>query len=278
MHEDLVNPHQGVMTFDNFVKIAEQIKGVRQLNLYWGGEPLLHKDFIKMLEFVNANKIARCFGINSNGMLLTPDVADKILATNIDFIWISLDGSDAETQESIRIGSKFSTIVTNTRYLAKHAPARTRIEVWSVLTTKNLKSIENMPEFLHDLGIKYFHLQRMVVRTSETKNMRPSEPGELVALLQKKCKKLGINFRYYPRKPKTICICPFIEAGITWDGMVTPCVNIYTLALNSEPYQIKGVLNGPEMRKWRRRILNRDYSTICTTRCDIVGKERTLTL
>ena len=267
LHPDLMNPEQGFMSYDDFVRSAEQIRGVRRLYLSMGGEPVLHRDIVRMLWYVRDNRIARTFGFVSNGMLITPGVADDILRTKPHFIDISFDSPDAGVIESIRVGTDFETLTGNIRYLASHAAPETRIEINTVITTDNLVSLERMPEFLHDLGVKCLRTQQMMVRTGDAAELRSAEPSELVNLLTEKCRRLGIEFHYDPMLPKTVCMWPFRSVGITWDGKISPCCYIETIGLNREPFDFKGMWNGPEMRSWRRNMLKMEYPEICHKYC-----------
>ena len=111
-------------------------------------------------------------------------------------------------------------------------------------------------------------------RYDEIRDFRlPDFPRELKQLLEEKCKKYGIDFRYYPRIPKTICLDPFIFCLITCDGKISPCCNIKTQGLNIEPFQFKGFWNSHALRAWRQKMLDRDYPPVCIKNCDIVGFE-----
>ena len=271
---DLMNPDQGFMPYEKFVHIVDQIKGVRRLYLSMGGEPVLHKDMVRMLQYVSDNTIAKTFGFTTNGMLITPEVADKILATQPGFINVSFDSPDAGVLEKVRIGTDFRTLTDNIRYLAEYAPPGVRIEVNTVITADNLESLRTMPEFLDELGVPCLLTQQMIVRSGDMEDLSSDEPVELITLLTEKCRSLGIEFHYEPMLPKTICMWPFRSIGITWDGKITPCCYIETIGLNREPFAFEGMWNGGEMRKWRQDMLAMNYPEICYRYCTFKKKLR----
>jgi SynChlorMet cassette radical SAM/SPASM protein ScmF len=65
-----------------------------------GGEPLLHPDFLKMLDFLKQKDLG--LTLETNGLLCTPEIARDIAQTKDVFVSISLDGKNAETHDRIR--------------------------------------------------------------------------------------------------------------------------------------------------------------------------------
>lgn len=61
----------------------------------------------------------RALNINTNGMLLTPEVQPLVLASGADLIVFGIDGFTAETYEGIRIGARRDVVYENVeRFLA----------------------------------------------------------------------------------------------------------------------------------------------------------------
>ncbi len=274
-NDQLMNPLIGDMSYEDFVRITEVIKGTRRLYLSAGGEPTLHKDLVRMLTYLKESKIAKSYGFITNGMLLVPDYADKILATGLDYIFISLDGSDAETHESLRPGSDFKKITNNIRYLTEHA-GKTTIEIFSIMTKTNIESLLNMPILLQSLGVKYFRSRQLMERTTLTKGHGIDDSVKIANLLDRESRKLGIDYRYYPVQVRTICQDPFKRMKITWDGNFTPCCDMKAMGLNKEPFVAPNFWNSREIRDWRKLILNHSYPDICKLNCNIVDEVRTL--
>ncbi len=65
-----------------------------------GGEPLLHPDFPAMLDFILKKEMG--LNLETNGILLSPEMAGAIARQNNPFVSVSLDGADAKTHDSIR--------------------------------------------------------------------------------------------------------------------------------------------------------------------------------
>jgi len=47
------------------------------------GEPLLHKDIAKMVEYAVKMNVAEAVDIVTNGLLLEPDLSDKLIAAGL---------------------------------------------------------------------------------------------------------------------------------------------------------------------------------------------------
>jgi SynChlorMet cassette radical SAM/SPASM protein ScmF len=89
------------LPLDMFKSIVAQGKslGLSGVKLT-GGEPLLHPQILEILEFVRDQKLS--LGIETNGVLCTPEVARAIAACQMVHVSVSLDGVDADTHEWVR--------------------------------------------------------------------------------------------------------------------------------------------------------------------------------
>ncbi|MBF0544361.1 MAG: SynChlorMet cassette radical SAM/SPASM protein ScmF [Candidatus Riflebacteria bacterium] len=83
-----------------------------------GGEPLMHEKVIDLIEFLNSEKLQ--ITIETNGILLTPNIAEKLAQTEKPLISISLDGMDAPTHEWVRgVPGCFEAAVNGARELIR---------------------------------------------------------------------------------------------------------------------------------------------------------------
>ena len=90
-----------VLDLDLFKSIIEQAKplGLTGVKLT-GGEPLLHPQFSEIVEFIQSEELR--LTVETNGVLCTPELAEKIAACKEPFVSVSLDGTEAETHEWVR--------------------------------------------------------------------------------------------------------------------------------------------------------------------------------
>jgi len=89
------------LDLDLFKSIIKQAKplGLTGVKLT-GGEPLLHPDIEEILKYVRIEDLR--LTVETNGVLCTPELAQKMAACKDPFVSVSLDGADAETHEWVR--------------------------------------------------------------------------------------------------------------------------------------------------------------------------------
>lgn len=120
---------------------------VEWLNLYNGGETLLHPKRLEAFALIARHKqAARNRGksfprvvLLTNGMLLRPALVDELLALNaVDVFQFSMDGGSPAAFEELRTLAKWEPFVANLRYL--------RQQLVATRSTATMKSITIVPE------------------------------------------------------------------------------------------------------------------------------------
>ena len=98
-----------LMSLEEFQAIARDAvaAGIPRLRLFLLGEPLLHPDLPEMIRFAKSIGVPSV-EINTNAVALTPELSRELLATGLDEVVFSLDGSDAAGYEAIRVGETTS--------------------------------------------------------------------------------------------------------------------------------------------------------------------------
>ena len=89
------------LELDLFRSIIEQAKplGLSGVKLT-GGEPLLHPNINEILDIVLAEDLR--LTVETNGVLCTPELAEKMRACNNPFVSVSVDAAEPETHEWVR--------------------------------------------------------------------------------------------------------------------------------------------------------------------------------
>jgi SynChlorMet cassette radical SAM/SPASM protein ScmF len=84
-----------------FKSIVEQAKplGLTGVKLT-GGEPLLHPQIKEMLEYIQTEDLSMT--LETNGVLCTAELAEKMAACKEPFVSVSVDGADSWTHEWVR--------------------------------------------------------------------------------------------------------------------------------------------------------------------------------
>jgi len=134
---------------DMFRLIIEQAKplGLSGVKLT-GGEPLLHPQIQEILDFIRSEDIR--LTLETNGVLCTPDLAQKMAACKTPFASVSIDGANAETHEWVRgVKGCFEAALDGIRNLVK---AGFRPQVIMSLMKHNKDQIADVVRMADDLG------------------------------------------------------------------------------------------------------------------------------
>jgi SynChlorMet cassette radical SAM/SPASM protein ScmF len=137
------------LDLDLFKSIIEQAKplGLTGVKLT-GGEPLLHPQIHELLEFVRSEEIR--LTVETNGVLCTPELAEKIAACKDPFVSVSLDGAEAETHEWVRgVTGCFDETMNGIRNLVD---AGLRPQMIMTIMRYNKEQMEQMVRVAESLG------------------------------------------------------------------------------------------------------------------------------
>jgi radical SAM protein with 4Fe4S-binding SPASM domain len=112
----------GRMDFELFKKIIDDASkiGVKRVQLFIMGEPLLHPKIVEMIRYVKSKKIG--FHLTTNGLMLNQKIGDGILeagVTSADYVTISILGFTKETHEKVMRGVNHDRILDNIHRFTK---------------------------------------------------------------------------------------------------------------------------------------------------------------
>lgn len=118
-HPDMRRP-KGKMPFELWERCADQIAAISPDTQCWFsfcGEPLMEPG--RLLRFVAYGRSVglRSMNLNTNGMLLRPELAGPILESGLSLIVCGIDGFSRETYERIRVDGIRDELYANIEYL-----------------------------------------------------------------------------------------------------------------------------------------------------------------
>lgn len=102
------------LSFADFKHLTGQFN-LRWVNLTGEGDAFLNKDYLKMVQYLKDNGTS-VFLVDSFD-LITKDVAEILVRSHVDGIYISMDGATKETYESIKVGCNYDKVLTNIKNL-----------------------------------------------------------------------------------------------------------------------------------------------------------------
>lgn len=121
---------------------------------FTGGEPLLRKDIFELIS--ETRRLGMIAHLNTNGWLLGDEEAEKVIASGVDSVNISLDGAAAATHDRIRcMPGAFDRAVRGVERLValkRKKGSRIRIKTVAVINETNIDEVPLMFSLNRELG------------------------------------------------------------------------------------------------------------------------------
>ena len=199
---------KGEMSFDIFKKIVDEIAIENTSTRLWlaiMGEALLLGDrLIEMIMYAK-NAGIESVNLNTNAMLMDPDMSEKLISSGLDEVIIGLDAVTAATYEKIRVGGDFNKVVGNVTYLLEQIQERglksPNLLIQFIIMDENEHEVEEYKEYWLSKGASL--------------KIRPKiQWGTAV---ESKYLDLPDSARTFP--------CPMLirNCAIHWDGTIAHC-------------------------------------------------------
>lgn len=207
-----------------------------------GGEPLMRKDFLDIVELLSQNKNVR-IQIITNGTLINQHIAETLshYMNSMQLkgvVLVSLDGATQKTHEYLRGKGTFSKTLEGIRLLTNHGCPTT---ISMCIHNQNFHEIERFVELGESLGVDHvdFSVLRRVGRVVTNTMLETPSYYEVIKKLESilvKSTPERIQFMSSVFIPLCLlpvvlpmrsvnCGCGFKTLGIDYNGDVYPCVS-----------------------------------------------------
>lgn len=126
-----------------------------------GGEPLLKPDLLPLLTHLDRHSMVEELGIITNGLTIDQEIMRRLSGfSKLKKIKISLDGGDAETNDSIRQKGAFDKVMQNLPLIKEGE----RFEILFMLTAmkRNFRSLPFLFELCRDIDIDGLIIERFI--------------------------------------------------------------------------------------------------------------------
>ncbi len=223
------------LTANEIMKIINQMErfGILKLTLT-GGEPLLKKDFFKILKSA-AEKIPRV-GITSNGNLIDKKTSKRLKKYGVSVVKISLDGTEYFHDKNRGYKGAYKKAINAIKNLIDN---KIEVRVQSTLMQENTEEILNIMPILSNLGVKVHSIVPIspIGRAQKSFMMSPLQYKKYILRINKKAKELNSK-TYFEIRPvfgldlktnlevlstKYKCEAFKTTFEITSSGQVIPC-------------------------------------------------------
>ena len=166
------------MTLEDYVRFFDTApRGITEVNVVGGGEPLVHRECVEIMRDVK-RRGWRGYLI-SNGTLLDEDKARALVKMGWDRVRVSTHAGTAATYEQVQGVDHFERLRSNLQTydrLRREAGAERRcaLDVHHVLQRENLGEIDRMVEFAMSVGADHVVFE-LIFALSDDKRLTPDE-------------------------------------------------------------------------------------------------------
>lgn len=147
------------MPLERELRLIDELADLGTFSLaFSGGEPFLRKDIFEL--FRHAGKRGMTTSVNTNGLLINDAVADKIVESGLDMVYLSLDGGTEATNDYIRgvPGSFARTFQAITRIKNKRSQ-KPRVYVNCTVNNRNVSELLELVRAAQAAGVDGITMQ-----------------------------------------------------------------------------------------------------------------------
>lgn len=211
----------GKISRDDFGLILTQMgKQLQYITFYFQGEPLLHSQFADFVRMAKQHRII--VATSTNAHFLTAQIADDLIASGLDRLIISLDGTDAETYVKYRRGGDYNKVIANIKTMVAARNSRGVPHPFLELQFLVLKHNEHQIDEIKKLG-KELGVDKVTLKTAQVYEFE--EGNDFIPDLDKYARYEKRPDGKYQIKNKLPNHCFRMWSGcvLTWDTKVVPC-------------------------------------------------------
>ncbi|MFH0852748.1 MAG: radical SAM protein [bacterium] len=274
----------GELSQAEWLKVLEEVSGLRPYIEFTGGEPLIKKDLVFALASEGRRSgLTMC--LNTNGSLIDEQVADDIISSGLRMVKVSLYSLNESIHNTLRgvrnAGARAKESLNILRN--KNADKKIKIQIGFLLTGLNIDGINEIIDFASrnnfELAIQVldFVIERQYEQDWEKKSEiwpTAEQLGKYLKPLVVKKPSCVINqkfhlkliYDYYLERvaPKRICLAPLNNMLVWPNGDVSLCFRSGIIGNVAKEPTIK-IWRGREARNERKRLRQ------CNKNCRIIG-------
>jgi MoaA/NifB/PqqE/SkfB family radical SAM enzyme len=260
-----------LLPLDRFHKICRDIQelgGVKVLRYHNMGEPLLHPQATSMIRYANDLGLAERTELTTNGSMLTPEKAEELIASNLDYIRVSIYGATKESHTALTASPiKPERIAANIRHLRERRDALGALKPFIYV-----KMVDPMDEAEVARFRSLYDGIADEIDIEPPHNWTGSEGSDLLQIAYGK--KVVRDPEVVRRRAKEVCPSPFYMLALHSDGEASVCCVDWqegTSVGNVFQESLRDIWNGLRLREFQRMDIERRSceNTICRN-CDFI--------
>lgn len=254
----------GMMDIGMFKSIIDELGGnLTYLMLYFQGEPLLHRDFVKFVQYAHKKNIYTA--TSTNGHYLDEESAKALVRSGLNRLIISLDGITQDVYEKYRVGGDVDKVlkgINNLKNAQKELKIQTPYIIIQFLAFRhNLHELEKVRKLASRWKVKLTVKTAQVYDTVNDSDIIP------VDTVYSRYEHSAGGVYELKNRLYNHCWKMWHSAVVTWDGIVVLCCfdkdaehPMGSLAAGD----FRKIWRGSEYQKFREKILtDRKGINIC---------------
>ena len=152
-------PYQGELSTEKCLRLIDEIAATfSPVIILTGGEPLLRPDIFEIATYGTSKGLRMVMA--TNGTLVTPVVARKMMESGIKRVSISIDGKDAQSHDAFR--QEKGAFDKAMKGIAVLKDARMEFQINTTITSANLKQIKEILKLAKNIGAAAHHIFLLV--------------------------------------------------------------------------------------------------------------------
>lgn len=239
----------GDITWENFRRVVDSNPVMNRAVLHGIGEPLMHKELISMIEYLKARNIYVLF--NTNAVLLNRAMQERLIASGLDELRISLDGATPEMYFKIRGIPALDKVLRNSAQMIATQKALSepnpKLSFFFTGMKANLPELPDVIRIAARIGMPEVYLQRLTffddgLATADqaifTAYGEDQHEQQIIAECERLASELGVIFNgsgattarksleqslEKPKRPWQRCMRPWTVGYVTANGNALPC-------------------------------------------------------
>lgn len=258
---------KGHMDFELFTRIIDELISAntdyihhQPVWLHHFGESLMHPKFAECIQYAVKKGVVTCLSINP--LMLKPEVSIALLGANPDILYISLDGHDDASFESIRgVKNAYHRSLENLNGFLKQKQktgSECRVVLSMIDFDINRHSIEETrAHWESQPGVDEFLMKQFSTWDGNAEDINQLQAGDGAD---------PVNL-----SDRVECNFPWERMTVLWDGTVVPCCNDYDMKLslgNLRESTLSDIWNGPEMQQLRNEFISNHVTNPLCRRCE----------
>lgn len=246
----------GEMDFDLFKKILDESSnyGPRNFSLHLFGDPLLASNLVKIIKYIKFKNKKNTILLTTNGVLLTKDKAEEIIANNVDKVIISIHSADSDKYKDITGVDMLEKVEENIKNIVeikkKHKKNTSQIYLRMVVLDKKSADVK----FFREKWKTY----PVIVDVRELHNYGGKINNKTAG---------SAPVKRYP------CYHLWFSPGISWDGEVSICcddLERQAVIGNIKKSTLAEIWQSDVLKKYREYHLRGEYHKIPVCKnCDV---------